>query len=139
MLPNEKEWVAYLESQKPKPRLVKLRIRYDNARPIPKQVADGPLIAIGRAGHDRRCLQRKPAGGKPSRKPRAGSTLERLESAVEINLARAPLGRVRVGRAMSRAGNRTRHDTVDARDMAFQVWRDDERCRRYTANKRLQE
>jgi hypothetical protein len=43
---SDEEWAAQDEARHPKPRPVKLRIRYDNARPVPKQVTDGLLVAM---------------------------------------------------------------------------------------------
>jgi hypothetical protein len=37
---SDEEWAAHDEARRPKPRPVKLRIRYDNARTVPRHVAD---------------------------------------------------------------------------------------------------
>jgi hypothetical protein len=42
---DEKVW-ASVAAQRRKPRPAQTRIRYDNARPVPKQVTEGLLIAM---------------------------------------------------------------------------------------------
>jgi hypothetical protein len=43
---SDEEWQAHVAANQPKPRPVRLRIRYDELRPVPRQVCDGLLAAL---------------------------------------------------------------------------------------------
>jgi hypothetical protein len=48
------EWEAHDEARRPKPRPVKRRIRYENARPLPQHVTEGLLVAMAMIDYRRR-------------------------------------------------------------------------------------
>jgi len=48
------EWDAHDAAHRPKPRLIRRRMRYDNVRPLPQPVANGLLVAMAFVDHQRR-------------------------------------------------------------------------------------